>query len=104
MPHQPPSDQRRQYLRDEYIARINRVIDYIEANPDQDLTLSGLAEVAYFSRFHFHRIFRAIVGETLNQFIQRNRVEKAASQLINNPKEHPRGIHIVDICVPVKPL
>jgi hypothetical protein len=39
MPHQPPSDQRSQALRDEYIARINRVIDYIEANPDQDLTL-----------------------------------------------------------------
>ena len=35
MLHQPPSDQRRQALRDEYIARINRVIDYIEVNPDQ---------------------------------------------------------------------
>ncbi|MBM3132042.1 MAG: AraC family transcriptional regulator, partial [Chloroflexi bacterium] len=37
--------------------------------------------------FHFHRIFGAIMGETLGQFIQRVRVEKAASKLIHNPKK-----------------
>lgn len=80
-------DTRKKYLREEYISRINRVIDYIEKNIDKDLSLEKLAEVAYFSRFHFHRIFRAMVGETLNQFIQRVRVEKAASLLISNPKK-----------------
>lgn len=71
--------------RTEYIARINRVIDYIEANLDQELSLPRLAEVANFSQFHFHRLFRTIVGETLKQFIQRVRVEKAAMQLLLNP-------------------
>jgi AraC family transcriptional regulator len=75
------------YQREEYIVRINRVIDYIERNTDQELSLEILAEVANFSRFHFHRIFRAMVGETLNQFIQRIRLEKAAAQLIVNPKK-----------------
>jgi AraC family transcriptional regulator len=87
MHHLQPNDQKRQDLRNEYIARINRVIDYIESNLDQELTLAGLADVAHFSRFHFHRIFSAIVGETLNRFIQRNRLEKAASQLVGNPKK-----------------
>lgn len=45
-----------------------------------------LADVAHFSPFHFHRIFAALVGETLNQFVRRLRVEKAASLLLNNPK------------------
>ncbi len=79
-------DNRSKYLREEYVSRINRVIDFIEKNIDRDLSLEALAKLAYFSRFHFHRIFRAMVGETLNQFIQRVRIEKAAAQLIGNPK------------------
>jgi len=75
------------YLREQYVSRINCVIDYIEANIDADLSLENLAQVASFSSFHFHRIFRAMVGETLNQFIQRIRVEKAASKLLHNPKK-----------------
>lgn len=75
------------FLKDEYISRINRVIDYIESNIDKDLSLEKLASVANFSRFHFHRIFRAIMGETLNRYIQRIRIERAALQLINNPKK-----------------
>jgi AraC family transcriptional regulator len=75
------------YLRQEYIARVNRVIDYIEANISKDLSLKELADVAHFSPYHFHRIFRAMVGETLNDFIQRVRIERAASKLVQNPKQ-----------------
>ncbi|MCI0493465.1 AraC family transcriptional regulator [candidate division KSB1 bacterium] len=71
--------------RAEYISRINRVLDYIEAHLDAELSLQALAKVATFSPFHFHRIFKAIVGETLNQFILRLRVEKAAGLLVGNP-------------------
>lgn len=67
--------------RSEYVARINRVIDHIEQNLQGELPLDELAKVANFSRFHFHRIFSAMVGESLHQFIQRIRLEKAASQL-----------------------
>jgi len=74
-------------VRDEYVSRINRVIDYIEAHIGEHLSLETLAQVANFSRFHFHRIFSAMVGETLNQFIQRLRIEKAASRLIHNKRE-----------------
>ncbi len=76
------NNSKQKYLREEYISRINRVMDYIEVNIVQDLSLENLAEVANFSRFHFHRIFRAMVGETLHQFIQRIRLEKAAAQTI----------------------
>jgi AraC family transcriptional regulator len=78
---------RQKFLREEYSARINRVIDYIGQNIDKELSLKELSEVAGFSSFHFHRIFAALVGETLNSFIQRIRVEKAASMLLQNPKK-----------------
>jgi AraC family transcriptional regulator len=74
-------------LREEYALRINRVIDYIEANLEKDLSLNKLSDVACFSRYHFYRIFGAIVGETLGQFIQRIRLERAASKLLQNPKK-----------------
>lgn len=67
----------------EYIYRINKVIDYIEHNLDGELSLAKLSGVANFSQFHFHRIFSAFMGETLNDFIKRKRLEKAAILLIN---------------------
>ncbi len=73
--------------RAEYFARIHRVMDYIEAHLDQELTLEELARVACFSRFHFHRIFGAIASESLYQFILRLRLERAAGQLLHNPKK-----------------
>ena len=66
---------RSRYHRDEYIARINRVLDYIEENISGDLSLRTLASVAAFSPYHFHRIFRALTGETVNGFIQRIRID-----------------------------
>lgn len=69
----------------DYIPRINRVIDYIKHNIDQKLTLDRLADIASFSKYHFHRIFHAMCGEPLFQFIQRVRLEKAAFFLSARP-------------------
>jgi AraC family transcriptional regulator len=75
------------YQEQEYIARINRAIDYIQTNLHAPLSLTAIAKVANFSPFHFHRIFGTQMGETLNGFIQRIRIEKAASMLVANPKK-----------------
>lgn len=75
------------FLREEYISRINRVQDYIEANLDGELSVQKLAAVANFSPYHFHRIYSAITGEPLFQHIQRMRLEKSAYYLIANPKK-----------------
>ena len=65
----------------EYTRRIDRVIDYLSERLDQPLKLAELAKVACFSEFHFHRVFRAMTGETLNDFTNRLRLEKAARLL-----------------------
>lgn len=74
-------------LKIEYTSRINRTFDYIEANLEKPMTLAELAEVAHFSKFHFNRIFQAMVGETPFQFILRVRIEKAASLILLNKSE-----------------
>jgi len=65
----------------EYSRRINRVIDHLRGNLDRQVKLEELARVACFSEFHFHRIFGAVSGETLNNFTSRLRLEKAARLL-----------------------
>jgi len=81
----PHSAEKRRQLRREYLGRLNRVVDYIYAHLEEDLSLETLSRVASFSRFHFHRIFRASMGETVNQFVQRLRLERAASLLAGYP-------------------
>ncbi len=68
----------------EYRRRINRVVDYIERHLAQPLDLDQLAAVASFSKFHFHRIFYAHIGETPVQFLGRLRLEKACTLLVAN--------------------
>ena len=65
----------------DYAERIDRVIDHLRANLDRPVKLAELAGVACFSEFHFHRIFTAVSGETLNNFTNRLRLEKAARLL-----------------------
>jgi AraC family transcriptional regulator len=72
--------------RREYVGRINRVMDYIRENLGGDLRLEILAQVAHFSPYHFHRVFKSVVGETINEFTRRMRMQKAASSLLHNPR------------------
>ena len=71
----------------EYIARINRVMEYIEKHIDESISLEEMAEVAHFSVFHFHRIFTVLVNEAPAAFCQRIRIEKAAQQLKDIPRK-----------------
>src|ERR1700733_4753085 len=64
-----------------YRSRINKAIDYVNNNLNKSISLEELAAVAFFSPFHFHRIFVAVTGETVNNFTARMRNEKAARLL-----------------------
>ena len=64
-----------------YRSRINKVIDYVNNNLHKSISLEELAAVAFFSPFHFHRIFVAVTGETVNNFTNRMRNERAARLL-----------------------
>ena len=69
-----------------YVDRVNRAIDYILANMDGSLKLEDVARAAHFSPFHFHRVFRSLMGETLNQFVKRIRLDRALRHLTHRPE------------------
>ncbi len=76
-----------QYRQVEYKKRIFKSINFISQNLDRELPLEEIAEAASFSMFHFHRIFKAVVGETVADFTRRLRLETAANNLINFPDQ-----------------
>ncbi len=67
-------------LRD-YKQRMLRVLLHIQRHLDAPLGLDELAEVACFSPYHFHRIFKGMIGETVKSHVRRLRLERAAGQL-----------------------
>ncbi len=70
-----------------YRRRVHRVMDYIADHLDEPLPLVKLARLAHFSPFHFHRIFRMLVGEPVHGFIRRLRLERAVFAMAHGPKQ-----------------
>ena len=62
-------------------------IAHIRTHLDESLDLAELATRAGFSPFHFHRVFRALVGESLGAYIRRERLQRAALALRNSDRE-----------------
>ena len=71
---------------DLYTRRINSVISYVRQNLDGDLSLDALSRVGCFSKFHFHRVFKSITEETVNDMVVRMRLERAANLLRTVPR------------------
>ena len=69
-------------MNNKYKIRIDQVIQYIESNLSNKISLTEVANVSHFSAYHFHRIFTGIVGETVNDYIVRRRLERAVNLLI----------------------
>ena len=67
--------------REEYLKRVNVVVDYINNHLEEELDLQKLAEMSNLSTYHFHRIMKAFLGETLGAYIIRVRLETAVRLL-----------------------
>jgi AraC family transcriptional regulator len=68
-----------------YIERVNLAIDHVVTHLSEPLRLIDVARAAKFSPFHFHRVFQALVGETLVDFVKRLRLDKALT-LLTSPR------------------
>jgi AraC family transcriptional regulator len=66
-----------------YAERVQRVVDYLLEHLDEALDLEALARVACFSPYHFHRIYRALLCETVSDTVRRLRLHRAAIDLLD---------------------
>lgn len=77
-----------------YAARLDKVLDYIEAHLDEALSVERLSRIANFSKFHFHRQFAEYTGAGVSRYIQLLRLRQASHRLAFNPRDR-----IVDIAL-----
>ena len=79
---------------DHYYARMRRVLDHIDRHLDDDLDLDAVSSVAAFSKFHFHRQFKATFGVSLHRYVQLARLRQASKRLADT-----RGQSITQIAL-----
>jgi AraC family transcriptional regulator len=66
-----------------YEQAVQRAVEHIATHLDEAIDLETLAVEACLSPFHFHRVFRGMVGETPVELIRRLRMERAAVRLLD---------------------
>ena len=64
------------------IYRIQPILIYIQDNLQNDISIEELAALASFSKDHFTRIFKSIIGMAPCEFIIRMRIEKSQFLLL----------------------
>jgi AraC family transcriptional regulator len=64
-----------------YLQRLDVVVKYIESNLDKPITTSELSDIAFFSKYHFHRVFAANFGLSVGKYIKLLRFKQASHQL-----------------------
>lgn len=74
---------KRPATRRSYAMRVEKVVAHLADRLDQPLTLEQLAAIGHFSPFHFHRIYRGLMGETVADTLRRMRLHRAAVELVH---------------------
>ncbi|WP_244626657.1 helix-turn-helix domain-containing protein [Bradyrhizobium ivorense] len=66
--------------------RLQRVLEFIEANLEGDLNLDLMASAACLSRYHFARAFRQAVGQTPHRYVSARRLDRAKALLMQGDR------------------
>ncbi|MGD0920071.1 MAG: helix-turn-helix transcriptional regulator [Thermodesulfobacteriota bacterium] len=77
----------------DYFDRVQKSIDFIESQITEKIELDEIAKEAYFSLFHFHRIFHALVGDSVKEYIRNRRMSLAGRELATS------HIKVIDVAL-----
>lgn len=77
----------------DYINELEKAIEYIERNLKSQIHLEDVANVVNISPFHFHRIFKAVVGETLMGYVRTRKLTESLKEILTS------DIKILDIAL-----
>ena len=80
--------------------KLLRVLDYIAANLEGDLTIDRMASIACLSRYHFGRAFRQAVGQSPHRYVSAKRLERAKAMLISERSTAGRHCALTEVFLP----
>ncbi|CAM5703022.1 AraC family transcriptional regulator [Streptomyces aurantiogriseus] len=64
------------------LERLNEALDHIESHLDQRIEVTELARIAMTSEYHFRRLFSALAGISLSEYIRRRRLTIAGAEVL----------------------
>ncbi|WP_221348585.1 AraC family transcriptional regulator [Streptomyces beigongshangae] len=64
------------------LERLNEALEHIESRLDQPIEVAGLARIAMTSEYHFRRMFSALAGLPLSEYIRRRRLTVAGAEVL----------------------
>jgi AraC family transcriptional regulator len=70
----------------DYRHQIQKALSFIEQNLKQRISLDELADVANYSAWHFHRVFYAVTGQTVGEYVRGRRMTEACKELVFTPR------------------
>jgi AraC-like DNA-binding protein len=86
----------RRFLQDakqEHVARLMEVCNYITDHIDENIDMDQLASIAGFSKFHFSRLFKEFTGSSVHDYLTEQRLT-AAEQYLSDP-----AVNIMDVAM-----
>lgn len=64
------------------LERLNRAMDHIECHLDQRIEVADLARIVATSEYHFRRLFSALAGMPLSEYVRRRRLTVAGAEVL----------------------
>ncbi|GGV76965.1 AraC family transcriptional regulator [Streptomyces griseoloalbus] len=64
------------------LERLNQALEYIEGRLDQQLDVTELARIAATSEYHLRRMFSALAGVPLSEYVRRRRLTVAGAEVL----------------------
>lgn len=77
----------------EIVKSLNNALDYIEDNLDSLIEIDEIAKVSFISRYHFQRMFHALTGFTIGEYIRNRRLTLAAEELTS------KDVRVTDVAI-----
>ena len=70
----------------DYLQQLEKAIVFIENNLNEAIRVEDVAGIAGYSYYHFHRVFEAVLGQSIGNYIRTRRLNCAASDLVYTDK------------------
>jgi AraC family transcriptional regulator len=70
-----------------YLEEVNKAIKFIESNVSDNIGLKEISASSNLSKYHFHRVFKSIIGNTSKNYLTRLRLQKSSLLLKNTTKK-----------------
>ncbi|MFI9359859.1 effector binding domain-containing protein [Kitasatospora sp. NPDC053057] len=68
------------------LEHLNRAMEHIERNLDQEIDVAELARIAITSEYHFRRLFSMLAGIPLSEYVRRRRLTVAGAEVLDGER------------------